>query len=170
TSECWIASGARRPDPASTRSWTSIAAHGTRPAPSSKEHDNELPADPARVPRRADAPDLRPRARALPGGALVRGAGPALLDRVRTTAVHLAPRRGPGGVGRLGDSARRLRQDARRTRGARGADPGERAAAGLLAPVAAPARRDRRGGSACQLPARDRALRDARLDRRGGAR
>src|SRR5690606_41105831 len=100
----------RQAVPASTRSSTSIAAREPRPGPTSTEHAHELHADPDRIPRRADGPDLRARARALPGRALVRGAGAALLDRLRAAVVHLAARRRPRGVGRLGDPAGRARK------------------------------------------------------------
>ena len=95
-----------------------------------------------RVPGHARRAGRVPRTRPLPGRALVRRQGAALLGRIRAHRRVAPGRSRPDGVGAVGDPARRLREDGRRAR--RRCRAG-RPCARVQSPERVEAHRDRRG-------------------------
>ena len=119
-----------------------------------------------RVPRRAGRARRLPRARSLLGRALVQGQGAALLGRLRARRVVAPLRPRPHRVGRLRDSARRLREDGRRARGRRRR---RRPSARLQPAKRLEAHRHRRGRTDREPAARGAAVRRHLCRRHSGA-
>ncbi len=119
-----------------------------------------------RIRGRARSARHRARVRPLPGRAALRHQGTALFDRLRPAVVEETIRPGRDRVGGSGGAARRLRQDAGRTRG-RGGATGARPRVQPAERVAPLCRRRRR--AARQLPVRDTALLAAVHARRAGS-
>ena len=131
-----------------------VNGHGTR-VPSGRSDALYRLAD-TRFRRRDRRARVRSRVRPLLGRSPARFQGAAVLDRVRPAAAHLArPWAGLHGILAVGDPARRLREDARR---ARGAGRGGRAGSRFQPAADLAAHRRAARGPGVQLPVRDRRL------------